>query len=190
MAAKGSKTEPIYAPPVTTESLIEEQIERKATQSNPTRVPLPNGKFALVDDLVDLTANVESHAHIFANTEKYLKEPSPGCMYAWVNYKKQGEIMGKVRNGSYRVVDPEEFLDDNSMPLTTHKIGPHAAALVYDVVCVEVQPRAIAGLYKWKEKVAIQKTVRNEAFAALQTKVSQGTNGAVTASMEVKKLND
>lgn len=176
----------IYTPDVNDQ--VQEQQRERQSLNGKFRVPLPNGRFAALDDLIDVECRPENHSDIFSDTAKFLKAPNPGCMYAWVNYKKQGEIHGKVRSGAYRIVSIDEFKDDVAAPVMTHKMAGVEGVMVYDVVCVEIQPRAIPGLYKWREKIAIQKTMRNEAFEVLNKKLQNETEGRARAELTFKEL--
>jgi hypothetical protein len=157
------------------------------------RVPLPNGRFASYDSLVDQTYIPENHTSIFADPKKFMKNPRPDCMYAWVDYKKEAAIMAKIRSGAYRPVLMEEMSLDSDIPMSAHKMGSHKGAsldmvLVYDVALVEVQPRAVAEMYKWREKLAIDRTVNNVSFQQFRDRMNQVAGEGVIASCEVNDL--
>lgn len=155
------------------------------------RVPLPNGQFANIEDLIDVEMRPGNHTAIFSDTAKFLKNPTPGCMYAWVDASKKNEasIMGKVRSKMYRIVTADEFDESLDIPIATHKMSGQDCVVVYDVVLVEIQPRAIPELYKYREAMAIRKTIRNEAFELLKNKVRSQTNGRATAELEYRELD-
>jgi hypothetical protein len=177
-----------YLPPSASEQVQALQENDQKTRSS-IRVALPNGKFMALEDLVDVSARPGDNTQIFSQTEKFLKHPSPGCAYAWVNCKKSDEIMGKVRSKMYRIVTVDEFRDDMDAPISTHKMAGQECVQVKDVVLVEVQPQAVKELYKWREAVAIQKTVRNDAFNFLNNQLRSQTGGRVQAEVEVKEAN-
>lgn len=157
-----------------------------------TRIPLPNGRFAALELFMDTEYRSGNYTSIFADPHKYMKEVNPECMYAWVAFSKgfaEASLVGKIRSGMYRPVLTEELLDDTDLAITTHRIAGLDVATVYDVALVEVQPRAVKRLYKWREQQAVQKTVRNAAFEFLKNTVQSETGGAARVEMEVKDTN-
>jgi hypothetical protein len=154
------------------------------------RVSLPNGKFANLEDLIDVEMRPGNHTAIFSDTARFLKNPSPGCMYAWVDCSKKNEaaIMGKVRSKMYRIVTADEFDETADVPIATHKMAGQDCVVVYDVVLVEIQPRAIKELYKYREAMAIRKTIRNEAFESLRSKISSQMEGRASVELEFKEI--
>ncbi len=160
----------------------------KTTPSG-TRVALPNGRFADYNSLVDQTYIPQDHTSIFADPKKFMKSPRPDCMYSWVDYKKEAAVMGKIRSGAYRPVELEEVIDDSDIPLFTHKMPGLEVVCVYDVALMEVQPRAVAEMYKWREKLAIDRTVNNVTFQQFRSTLDRMTNGGAVAECEVTNLN-
>lgn len=159
----------------------------KTTQG--TRVALPNGRFADYNSLVDQTYIPQDHTSIFADPKKFMKNPRPDCIYSWVDYKKEASVMGKIRSGAYRPVELDEVYDDKDMPIFTHKMPGTDVVAVYDVALMEVQPRAVAEMYKWREKLAIDRTVNNIPFQQFQSNLARMTNGGAIAECEVTNLN-
>jgi len=162
-----------------------------ANQTNQgKRVALPNGRFADYNSLVDQTYIPTDHTSIFADPKKFMKNPRPDCMYSWVDFKKEAAIMGKIRSGAYRPVEEEEMLDDKDIPMMSHKMCGLALVTVYDVALMEVQPRAVAEMYKWREKLAIDRTVNNVSFAQFQQNVQRAAGEGVIATCEVNDLRN
>ena len=160
-----------------------------ANKASKTRkIPLPNGKFADYSSLVDQTYIAQDHSSIFADPKKFMKNPRSDCVYAWVDYKKEAAVMGKIRSGAYRPVELEEVYDDKDIPLFTHKLTGLNVVAVYDVALMEVQPRAVAEMYKWREKLAIDRTVNNVTFQQFQSNLQRMTGEGVVGSFEVNDL--
>jgi hypothetical protein len=158
--------------------------------SSGKRVALPNGRFADYASLVDQTYIPQDHTSIFADPKKFMKNPRPDCMYSWVDYKKEAAVMGKIRSGAYRPVELEECFDDKDIPLFTHTMpGKISVVCVYDVALMEVQPRAVAEMYKWREKLAIDRTVNNVTFEQFRSTLERMTNGGAVADCEITNLN-
>jgi hypothetical protein len=176
--------------PASTNEQVQSLVRRNEAVGPEVRVALPNGQFANISDLIDVNARPGNHTAIFSDTARFLKNPGPGCIYAWVNVKKSAEILGKVRSRMYRIVEIDELKDDEDIPITTHKMGGQQFVIVYDVALVEVQPRAIPELYKWRETLAIQKTVRNAAFEHLRNTVRNATEGRATAELTFKEIEN
>jgi len=164
-------------------------LNQANAQKKPRQIPLPNGKFADYNSLVDQTYIPQDHTSIFADPKKFMKNPRPDCIYSWVDYKKEAAVMGKIRSGAYRPVELEEVYDDKDIPLFTHKLTGLNVVAVYDVALMEVQPRAVAEMYKWREKLAIDRTVNNTSFAQFQNNLQRMAGDGVIASFEVNDLN-
>lgn len=153
-----------------------------------TRVALPNGRFADYNSLVDQTYIPQDHTSIFADPKKFMKSPRSDCMYSWVDFKKEAAVMGKIRSGAYRPVTIDEVIDDTDIPLFTQKMTGLDLVAVYDVALMEVQPRAVAEMYKWREKLAIDRTVNNVTFQQFKNNLDRMTNGGAIADCEVTNL--
>lgn len=169
-----------------------ELMARKQNAANKTtggtRVALPNGRFADYNSLVDQTYIPQDHTSIFADPKKFMKNPRPDCMYSWVDFKKEAAVMGKIRSGAYRPVEIDEVIDDTDIPLFTQKMTGLDLVAVYDVALMEVQPRAVAEMYKWREKLAIDRTVNNVTFQQFKSNIERMTNGGAIADCEVTNL--
>lgn len=179
-----------YLPPTVNEQVKELRENQESTKSG-VRVPLPNGKFANLEDVVDVEMRPGNHTAIFSDTARFLKEPTPGCMYAWVDCSKKNEAMiaGKIRSRMYRLVTADEFDDTADVPIATHKMAGQDCVVVYDVVLVEVQPRAVKEMYRYREAQAIRRTIRNEAFEALKAKVNSQMEGRAAVEIEFKEID-
>lgn len=153
------------------------------------KIALPNGRFADYNSLVDQTYIPQDHTSIFADPKKFMKNPRPDCMYSWVDYKKEASVMGKIRSGAYRPVEIDEVIDDSDIPLFTQKMTGLDLVAVYDVALMEVQPRAVAEMYKWREKLAIDRTVSNMPFQQFKNNLERMTHGGVIGECEITNLN-
>ena len=176
-------------PGKTTHEVMSSKINKANQTNSGTRVALPNGRFADYNNLVDQTYIPQDHTSIFADPKKFMRNPRPDCMYSWVDYKKEASVMGKIRSGAYRPVLIDEVIDDTDIPLYTQKMTGLDLVAVYDVALMEVQPRAVAEMYKWREKLAIDRTVNNVSFQQFQNNMQRAAGDGVIATCEVTNLN-
>lgn len=175
-------------PAKTQHELMAQKQNAANKPSGEVRVALPNGRFADYNSLVDQTYIPNDHTCIFADPKKFMKSPRPDCIYSWVDYKKEASVLGKIRSGAYRPVEMDEMQDDRDIPMATHKLCGAEIVVVYDVALMEVQPRAVAEMYKWREKLAIDRTVNNAPFQQFQSNLESATRGGAIASCEVTNL--
>lgn len=159
----------------------------------------PNGQRVRLTEIVDHEYIAEVHSSIFAgDPAEYLEAPNPDCMYAWPA-KDDPHLFARVRDGSYRFVETKELRADCKLPVATHTVPgitakdpdtgvetPRRLVAVYDLVLVEVQPRAVKRLYKAHAFQAAMRTKMNMPFEALRKRVEKESGGYATATMTQK----
>ena len=167
----------------------------------------PNGQKVSLTQILDHDYIAENHSSIYAESEKYLIAPNPDCMYVWAA-KNDAKLFGRIRSGAYRPVGTDELRDDCDLPVTTHTVPgithkveipdgeggtriieePRRLVACYDVLLMEVQPRAVKQLYKWPTFQAMLKTKQNLPFEKFRKRVEQESKGYASAELTIKEV--
>jgi hypothetical protein len=163
----------------------------------------PNGQKVSLSAILDHDYIAEDHHSIFADEPStYLIAPNPDCMYVWAA-KGDAKLFARIRSGAYRPVGTDELRDDTALPVTTHTVPgithkvelpdgkvieePRRLVACYDVVLMEVQPRAVKQFYKWPAFQAALRTRGNVPFERFKKKVEQDSRGYATAELTIRE---
>ena len=166
----------------------------------------PNGQKVHLAQILDHDYIAEDHSSIYAESDKYLIAPNPDCMYVWAA-KTDAKLFARIRSGAYRAVGTDELKDDCDLPVTTHTVPgithkvevpdgkggfqviEESRRLVacYDVLLMEVQPRAVKSLYKWPSFQAMLRTKQNLPFEKFRRRVEEISKGYASATLDIKE---
>lgn len=166
----------------------------------------PNGQKVHLAQILDHDYIAEDHSSIYADSDKYLIAPNPDCMYVWAA-KTDAKLFARIRSGSYRPVGTDELKDDCDLPVTTHTVPgithkvevpdgkggtqvieePRRLVACYDVLLMEVSPRAVKSLYKWPSFQAMLRTKQNLPFEKFKKRVEAVSGGFASAELTVRE---
>lgn len=166
----------------------------------------PNGQKVHLAQILDHDYIAEDHSSIYADSDKYLIAPNPDCMYVWAA-KNDAKLFARIRSGSYRPVGTDELKDDCDLPVTTHTVPgithkvevpdgkgsyqtieePRRLVACYDVLLMEVQPKAVKALYKWPSFQAMLRTKQNLPFERFKKRVEDESKGYASATLTVRE---
>lgn len=162
----------------------------------------PNGQQVHIAQFADNDFIAEDHSSMFAtDPNTYLVAPNPECLYVWPA-KNDPRLFARLRAGQYRPVETSELREDCILPITTHTVPgitkivknedgtetemPRRLVACYDVILMEVQPRAVKQLYRWPAFQAALRTRAQLPFQQLKKRLEEGTGGKVTAQMTMR----
>lgn len=145
---------------------------------------LPNSTRQPLEQYIEHAYSAGDHSSIFADVHRFMAEPKPGCMYVWAA-KDSPRTWGFIRSERYRPVESHELADACDLPVTSNEVGGKKWVQCYDVLLMEVNPRAVRELYEKHRAQAALKTASHEPFRNLKQQVEGESRGLATASMDV-----
>jgi len=163
------------------QSVTSQLIDGNAT------VAMPGVRLERLADLIDHDYVAEDHTSIFADAEKYLKNPKPGAVYCFpaIEGKAANKTFAMIRRGYYRAVTQDELRDDVEAPFYTHKTPAGEFVCVYDVCFCEMTEQADKKLRQHPRQQALIRTAQAQGFKDFAGRARDLSGGAVQASMDI-----
>jgi hypothetical protein len=186
MSASSALIEAIHSAPQSDTERLQATVNANTGYGEGLTVGMPNRGEVPLSGLIDHDYVAEQHTSIFADAEKWLKDPLPeGAMVCFpaIEGKTANKTFAMERRGYYRRVTADMLRDDIDVPIYTHKSAVGEFICVYDV-CMMIMPADVARkLRSFPRQGALLRAAHGAAFKEFAGRTRDLTGGAARAQM-------